>query len=246
METKKNIEGIISTANELIEAGATIADPKFKAWKTRTISFLEEQCGKDSVRYQEFKKRMYDMPRAAGLDGKNVILLDEMKTTILEFQDYLKEIEEDGETMAVTDFSKVFIVHGHDSALRESVARIIEKQDIEAIILNEQANRGRTIIEKLENNTDVGAAVVLLTCDDIGKAKDEHNENPRARQNVLFECGYLMGKLGRDKVIVIVEDGVDIPSDLKGLVYSTKDDWKTDLLRELKEIGFSVDAGKLL
>ena len=84
-----HMKTLIETAEELVTAGATISNPKFKAWKTDTLSFLEMQYGKDSVRYLEFKKRMCDSPRAAGLDGNNVILRNEMETTIIEFQEYL-------------------------------------------------------------------------------------------------------------------------------------------------------------
>lgn len=99
--------------------------------------------------------------------------------------------------------SKVFIVHGHDEAMQAKAARFVEKLGFEAIILHEQANRGRTIIEKIESNTDVGFAIVLYTDDDIGNAKKDAKNglvNPRARQNVVFEHGYLMSKLGREKV----------------------------------------------
>lgn len=92
----------------------------------------------------------------------------------------------------------------------------------------------------------VGAAIVLLTCDDLGKAKDASDESPRARQNVIFEWGYLMAKIKRKNVIAIAEDGVEIPSDLKGFVYSSKDDWTKEMIRDLKAMGFEVDANKIL
>ena len=142
-------------------------------------------------------------------------------------------------------YDKVFIVHGHDNALKQEVARIIEKQGLEAIILSEQANQGKTIIEKIEENSDVGAAICLFTGDDYGRAKDATSENLRARQNVVFEAGYFMGKLGRGNVILIASPDIEIPSDLQGVVYTNKDMWQTDVLRELKAIGYNVDFNKL-
>ena len=65
-------------------------------------------------------------------------------------------------TMNVQDNNKIFIVHGHNEALKQEVARLVEKQGLEAIILSEQANRGKTIIEKFEEHSDVGAAICLL------------------------------------------------------------------------------------
>lgn len=143
------------------------------------------------------------------------------------------------------EYKKVFIVHGHDNALKQEVARIVEKQGLEAIILSEQANRGKTIIEKFEENVDVGAAICLFTGDDYGKAKDATSENLRARQNVVFEAGYFMGKLGREKVILIADANIEVPSDLQGVVYTSKNMWQTDVLRELKAIGYKVDFNKL-
>ena len=143
------------------------------------------------------------------------------------------------------EYKKVFIVHGHDNALKQEVARMVEKQGLETIILSEQANRGKTIIEKFEEHSDVGAAICLFTGDDYGKAKDATSENLRARQNVVFEAGYFMGKLGRGNVILIASPDIEIPSDLQGVVYTNKDMWQTDVLRELKAIGYNVDFNKL-
>lgn len=110
--------------------------------------------------------------------------------------------------------SKIFIVHGHDGEAREAVARFISSIDLEPIILHEQANRGRTVIEKVEANSDVGFAVVLLTPDDVGNAIGKDPE-PRARQNVLLELGYFIGKLGRERVCSLKRGVVGDPQRLR-------------------------------
>lgn len=143
------------------------------------------------------------------------------------------------------EYKKVFIVHGHDNALKQEVARMVEKQGLETIILSEQANRGKTIIEKFEEHSDVGAAICLFTGDDYGKAKDATSENLRARQNVVFEAGYFMGKLGRENVVLIANPDIEIPSDLKGVVYTNEKSWQIDVLKELKAIGYAIDLNKL-
>ena len=98
---------------------------------------------------------------------------------------------------APMDKSKVFIVHGHDNAAKEAVARFVEKIGLEAIILHEQASSGNTIIEKIEANSNVGFGIVLYTPCDLGASQEKKDElKPRARQNVVFEHGYLMGKIG--------------------------------------------------
>lgn len=106
-------------------------------------------------------------------------------------------------TPASQKSDRIFIVHGHDAAARESVARFLENLGFEAVILHEQANRGRTVIEKVEANSDVGFAVVLLTPDDLGRGISEADLEPRARQNVLLELGYFIGRLGRENVCAL-------------------------------------------
>lgn len=145
----------------------------------------------------------------------------------------------------VFDMTKVFIVHGHNGEIKEAVARLIENQGIQAIILHEKANQGSTIIEKFERNSDVGCAVCLFTADDLGHAKTDSKEKTRARQNVVFETGYFIGKLGRDKVILIADKDIEMPSDLQGVVYTNSQDWRFSVLRELKAIGYNIDYNKL-
>ncbi|WP_443696844.1 TIR domain-containing protein [Pseudomonas sp.] len=141
---------------------------------------------------------------------------------------------------------RVFLVHGHDEAIRETVARFIEKLGIEVIILHEQANGGRTIIEKIEHHSEVGMAVVLLTPDDVGSKVGGELE-PRVRQNVLLELGYFLGALGRDKVCALKSGNVDIPTDFAGVVWTAMSgDWKTALARELKVAGYEIDWNKVM
>jgi len=144
---------------------------------------------------------------------------------------------------------KVFIVHGHDSSVREAVARFIERIGFQAIILHEQANQGRTIIEKVEAHGDVGFAVVLLTPDDVGcKAGD--TTKPRARQNVLLELGYFIGRLGRANVCALAtSDTMELPTDFAGVVWEPFDaagGWKSAIGRELKAAGFEIDWNKIM
>lgn len=116
--------------------------------------------------------------------------------------------------------------------------------------MHEQANLGRTIIEKFEDHAQVGFAVALLTPDDVGSLKGEGtNPNPRARQNVIFEFGYFIGKLGRKRVCALVKGAVEKPSDYDGVLYIPLDDsdgWKMRLIKELKSVGFEVDANKAI
>lgn len=144
---------------------------------------------------------------------------------------------------------EVFVVHGHDHAAKETVARYLEsKLGLRAIILHEQANRNRTVIEKLEKHSDVQFAVVILTPDDWGCPKDDAKlAKPRARQNVIFELGYFIGKLGRDKVCALYTGDVEWPSDYHGVLYLSLDQesWRTDLAREIKAAGLQIDLNNV-
>lgn len=148
-----------------------------------------------------------------------------------------------------TSSNKVFIVHGRDMLLRTQVENVLRALGLEPIILQEQANIGKTIIEKIEECTDVGFGIVLYTPCDEGRLKSEDGElKPRARQNVVLEHGYLMGKLGRERVCCLVSDDVEFPSDIQGVVYTSAKNvgqWKYDLAKELKAAGFDIDMNKL-
>jgi len=163
-----------------------------------------------------------------------------------DYKDYVMSQGSVQPRLTIRASNKVFIVHGHDGEAREAVARFLEKIGLEAIILHEQPNRGRTVIEKVEANSDVGFAVVLLTPDDEGCTKGGQPE-PRPRQNVLLELGYFIGCLGRDKVCALKRGQLEIPSDFAGVVWETMDDgnsWKLALARELQAAGHEVDLNK--
>ncbi len=115
---------------------------------------------------------------------------------------------------------KIFIVHGHDNGLKNEVARFLEKLKLTPIILHEQASEGETIIEKIERYSNVGFGIVLYTpCDKGGLANDGAELKHRARQNVVFEHGYLIGKLERKNVCALVKNDVEKPNDISGVVY---------------------------
>lgn len=254
MNAIKTLERLIEKSNYLLGEGVTAKNPQFQAWYTDTQLFLSEQYGEDSIQFNKFiNLKFYEEDFPFTDNGDAIACAVDLRITQEHLAVYLERMKEE-QTESTLDktniesrhnFQKVFIVHGHDEALKHSVARIVEKQGLEAIILSEKTNQGKTIIEKFEAHSDVGGAICLFTADDMGKAKAETTENPRARQNVVFEAGYFMGKLGRNHVVMICEAGVEIPGDLSGVVYTSKSDWKTDVLKELKAMGYSIDMNKL-
>jgi predicted nucleotide-binding protein len=141
---------------------------------------------------------------------------------------------------------KVFIVHGRDNAIKQEVSRFVERIGLEAIILHEQASSGMTIIEKIERySNDADFALVLYTPCDLGRGGHESHVVPRnrARQNVVFEHGYLMAKLGRENVCALVKGDIETPNDISGVVYVDFDvqgAWKSEVAKELKACGYSI------
>jgi predicted nucleotide-binding protein len=141
---------------------------------------------------------------------------------------------------------KVFLVHGRDNEAKQEVARYVESLGIDVIILHEQASSGMTIIEKIEHYAnDADFAIVLYTACDHGRGIHETKVHPknRARQNVIFEHGYLMAKLGRKNVCALVKGEIETPNDISGVVYVGLDSagaWKTEVTKELNACGYNV------
>ncbi len=141
---------------------------------------------------------------------------------------------------------KVFIVHGRDNEAKQEVSRYIESLDIDVIILHEQASSGMTIIEKIEHySNEADFALILYTACDLGRGINETKVHPknRARQNVVFEHGYLMAKLGRENVCALVKGEIETPNDISGVVYVALDvpgAWKLEVNKELKACGYKI------
>ena len=147
---------------------------------------------------------------------------------------------------------RVFVVHGHDEAMKQSVCRALERLRLHPVVLHEQPNKGRTIIEKFTDHANVGFAVILLSPDDVGKENDENATlRPRPRQNVVLELGFFLGRLGRNRVMALVSDtdGFELPSDYSGVVFTPYDlggAWRTALVHELQAASYKVDANAIV
>lgn len=154
------------------------------------------------------------------------------------------EVEED--PAAYVPSKRVFLVHGHDHAPRNAVEAYLRRLGLEPVVLSDEPSRSRTIIEKLEAYDDVDYAVIILTPDDIGAPASAPDQlQPRARQNVILELGYFVGRLGRDFVAALLVGEVDLPSDVRGVAYipyqDTNEVWKGLLLRELRHTHMPIN-----
>ena len=159
-----------------------------------------------------------------------------------------KTFEQRGGSNAGSNSRKVFVVHGHDEGMKSSVARFLEKLDLQPIILHEQPNGGKTIIEKFEANADVAFAVVLISPDDEGNEKGKKDKlQNRARQNVILELGYFIGRLGRARVCALQSGEIETPTDVLGVLYVPYDSnggWRIQLVKEIRGAGISLEDAK--
>ena len=250
-------------------------DPVFKRWQVYTRKAIASAYGEDDAAVREFTQISFSpqdslthsfveamsgrsVPRMGEREALNIGLSkasDLIKSMIEEIEDFW----DDGDRMQHTsgppkegqiDSEKIFLVHGRDSGPKHEVARFVEELDLVPVILDEQADRGRTIIAKFEEEAkNVRFAVVLLTPDDEARLRNSGNElRHRARQNVIFELGYFASALGRNHVCALTKGELEIPSDYEGVVYIPFDDsqgWKSKLIKELKAAGFDVDANQV-
>jgi len=255
MTEYQKLEKLISDARALIKKQVTNSDTEFEAWEVNVRRLLSKKYGEKSIEYRKFDDTsFFSGCWATGTTDEEFhsdcvnSCREGLEITIAILQSYLDDFSDSDTNEGNRNYhnsKKVFIVHGHDGELKQAVARIIEKQGLEAIILSEQANKGRTIIEKFEDYSNVSGAICLFTADDYGRAKNDETDNTRARQNVVLETGYFMGKLGRNGVAILADKDIEMPSDLSGVVYTDSDSWQINLLKELKEMGYDIDFNKL-
>jgi len=226
---------------------------ELEKWDDYTISLLKKLFN-NTLFSEKFVRAKYGFVPNPGynITGNASELLRRVEERRDELQSILSQLEllEEKKSTSLQELgTDVFIVHGHDNEAKLEVARTIEKLGLNTVILHEKPNKGRTVIEKLvEESKSAGFAVILLTPDDVGTDKGKQIFEERARQNVVLELGYFIGKLGRARVCALLKGGIQIPTDFSGVVYIPMDNagkWKLDLVNELKEANFKIDYSKI-
>lgn len=249
------------------DRGSAMGRQRFKSWRRRFERFLRDEL---ASAHKDFRGMM-DIAGMMGLvsakaspledfwlnSGERVAAFMESLKLDIQAGDYdPPSLEQqpstplpESTTMPKSN-ARVFIVHGHDHLMLREVELFVGKLGLDAVVLMDQANRGMTVIEKIETYTDVDFGIVLYTPDDMGASKSDADQGklkPRARQNVVLEHGYLMARLGRGRVMFMsAGDGLETPSDIHGVVWTPGDgNWQMSLLRELQAAGMSVDTSRI-
>lgn len=231
--------------------------PEWATFKTRVFNLVCDSLDSNSPAVKLVKEAM-TIP-TYGYDEENFQLVkDNLVQALTQLQ---KALQNDvyGELKKEKSFAnspalsnKVFIVHGHDDNLKLNVENFVHRIGLEPVVLHRQANEGQTIIEKFEKNSDVGFAFILLTPDEIAYTQDqeskidsEREKEYRARPNVIFEFGYFIGKLGRNRVCCLLKGKTEMPSDVSGVVYhrieNSIEEKGFAILKELKSAGYSIN-----
>ncbi|MBI1673759.1 nucleotide-binding protein [Shewanella sp. DW31] len=269
MEKQEIIDGLERLKERLLsdvytsfnDRGANYGARRFVKWKHVTTAFLEENMPREVKHFNALfvvysvllHRNESDADYFWITDGEKTYsyldsLILDIKNDEYDFTPSNKEVQ-DVKTIPEAKSKKVLIVHGHDEVAKYRTDAFLSKHGFEPIILHLKASSGDTIIQKLERLAkDVGYGVVLYTPDDMGETKSKAAQNelqPRARQNVIFEHGYLMGLIGRPNVAAIVEGHVEKPGDIDGVVYISSSNWEMELLRELRDAGYPIDPAKL-
>lgn len=230
----------------------------FDDWHNKTEVVIRAIFGEQSATYRKFDAVRYHPGiwtentdfapyRRAGVQ-EVVSILEASKLELELTTESVSNPSDTEESEPPARSTRIFIVHGQDDARKYELESYLQKLVEESpIILHQQPNGGRVLIEKFEDSvSSVGYAVVLLTADDLGRpsALESKDELPRARQNVVFEMGFFIGLIGRAKVAILYDSGVELPSDINGLVYIPLDSagaWKSKLASEIDHSGIPVD-----
>ena len=241
---------------KLCDEGIKSESPReFEFWSNKVTAFLRSATGPDEadefVKLRDFsdawKQHALRLGHIHGLIAKADAERSEASPAVAAPTATLAAVG----PMLTADSRKVFVVHGHDNEAKEVTARFLERLGLQPIILHEQPSSGRTVIEKFENYSgDIAFAVVLLTPDDVGGvATSPTNLKARARQNVIMELGYFMGRLSRVKVCALYKGGVELPSDYQGILYIEMDSagaWKSKLAQEFVQAKLPIELSGLL
>ena len=266
------MEGALKKVTELLESGAQFTfenfsiksargypshyKPEWVAWRTRVSGAIGGLFEANSAPVQMVAAASRLQILGEGQDKFELAKAHYMGA-LQAAQEVLKE-DTFGEIRGapakgpLTSSNRVFVVHGHDDAAKGELEAILNEMGLEPVVLHRQPDGGRTIIEKIEAYADVGFAFVLLTPDEVAYlATEEAKEDStrlkefRARPNVVFELGYFIGRLGRERTCCLYKAPVTLPSDVNGIIYKrferSVEEAAYGISKELKNAGYKLN-----
>ncbi|EIF50450.1 TIR domain-containing protein [Sulfurovum sp. AR] len=231
---------------------------EYKKWDEYNNEYLRRifSTEEEAKKYSRFRSASFPINPPFRVIISN--FLDDVKEKIHRIESIIERLElislDSSSNNAQTDnknspSNKVFIVHGRDELAKTNLEILLQDMGLETIVLHRQADEGQTVIEKFEKHgKDVGYAFILLTPDEIAYLESEESladqdrkKEKRARPNVIFEFGYFIGSLGRNRVCCLYTGGVMLPSDLSGFVYkqynNSVEEVAWSIQKDLKAIG---------
>ncbi|XHH07940.1 MAG: TIR domain-containing protein [Candidatus Bathyarchaeia archaeon] len=148
---------------------------------------------------------------------------------------------------------RVFVVSGGDGEMQQAVTKALTKLGLAPIVSCEDPGHCRKIVEQAVDYDDVNFAVVLLSPDDYAYAKAGESTKRRLRpqQETVFELGFLLGRMGKDKMLILFREAENFEapsvfSCLRATAFDDRGSWKLALLRELGRNGYVVDGDRIL
>jgi predicted nucleotide-binding protein len=170
-----------------------------------------------------------------------------------EVSDRIRLLKEESPSTPVLNRSQLLrnnslLIYGRDEAAKESLSKFIERLGLRALIFHEEAEGGASIVEKFGQFPNIDFAIFLFTTGDIAPPRDKTREGQvHVSQNIVFEFGYFVGKLGQKRVCVLYREGVEIPLNYQGIVYipiDSRGGWRLLVAKEIKEAGIEIDLNK--
>ena len=264
MKPEKAIEELRKLRAEADSPDVMMSGPAHDEWRAKVRVVMQRALGSTATVLKSFEDVRYwigissGAPDEAQRDRQYFAEQVSVAAAYIDAAIYELELDLDPEASTVEPapadaegVGTIFVVHGRDDGLKAQVQNLLERATgAEIVVLHQQADQGRTVIEKFEAHAQQSMfAVILLTPDDEGRLKGQDHWKDRARQNVVLEHGYFIGRLGRSRVVALYKGDVELPSDLNGIIYKRIDNgdtWKYDLAKELRAAKIDIDMNKVV
>jgi predicted nucleotide-binding protein len=203
-------------------------DPKVEAWKNKVLRFLKREFGEGSDYYKEIQEIIHGPILISQGTPESVFQKDyinDLEGYRVHLVSILEEVKENSKKKVGTsargknshiESKTLFIIHGHDEINTMKLHSLLkDRWNLNPILLKDKPGKGRTIIEKFEEEAKKARyAFAILTPDDVIMGDDEYRQS---RPNVFFELGWFYGRIDRENVCILFKKGTKIHSDLDGI-----------------------------